>query len=138
MIRELAKRALEPRLSIRFLQLLPGAGGSRRHTRRITFIVFGTIELAEELPAGAISGQMVEAQVGRDGLQPAGRCGARRDHGEALKRAEEHRLRDVLRLGRAAEEAHRCGEDHVLVFPDERLEPIRVGHCRFVGHLLTG
>jgi len=51
-----------------------------------------------------------------------------------LERAEEDGLGDVLRLGRAAEQAHRGGEHHVLVFANERLKPLGVGHCRF-GHL---
>ncbi len=47
---------------------------------------------------------------------------------EALERAEEDRLGDVLGLGGVGQQPHRRGKDHVLVFADERLEPISVGH----------
>jgi len=97
----------------------------------VPFVRIRAFELAEELPARAIPRQMVEAQVGRHSLQPSSGRGARFNRRETLERAEEHRLGDVLRLDRIGQEPHRRGKDHVLVFADERLEPIRVGHSGF-------
>ncbi len=137
-IRQGAQRALQVPGAIRLLQQRQRRRGRRQRRGLVAGIrPVQPLDLAEELPPGAVAQQVVQAQARGDRLQPSGRRGAGRNDGKPFERPKEDRLRDVLRLGRVAEQAHRGGKHHVLVLTYERLEPVGVGGCRIVGHWVT-
>src|SRR5215831_13918066 len=85
-IRKLAKRALELLLALGVLEIF---GNGRRDGHNLSLIelfrVIGGRQLAEESPAPAITRQMIQARVPRDGLEPARRGRARSKFLESLK-----------------------------------------------------
>ena len=133
-IRQPAERTLEARLFVRGVEVCLLRRRHRAPARairpstwsRVAGVVAGRaaggLQLAEEPPSRPIARQVVEAQVRRDCLQPAGRRRARADVVEALERLQEHRLGDVLRLGGTREQPDRGRIHHVLILADERFE----------------
>jgi len=86
--------------------------------------------LREEFPAVAVTGEMIEREVGRDGLQPAAGGRAGRQHVEVLVGFQEDLLGNILRLRVVAGEARGRGEDHILVVAHERGEVDRGDQAR--------
>ena len=85
-------------------------------------------KLGEEPPAPAVAGDMVQREVGGDGLEPAAHRGAGRQAVEITVGPQENLLRDVLRLRVVGRDPHRRRENHVLVAAHEDSEIRRTGH----------
>src|SRR5258708_3713162 len=104
------------------------SSGMVRLRRGLESFFIRLLELAEKPPACAVTREVIEAGVPRDGLQPAGGRRARADRGEALECFQEHRLRHVFGFRWVAEQPDGRGEHHVLIPPHEGLELVGVGH----------
>src|SRR5436190_7472730 len=90
-------------------------------------VVFG-FEVGEKFPAGAVTGEVIQAEVGGNGLEPAAGGGVAVEGGEMFVGLEEHRLHDVLRIGIAGQKPDGHRIDHVLVVPHELFKVYRFVH----------
>src|SRR5882757_11164163 len=117
MIRQLPQRCINDGASLFGTQLREyRVGNFPIHLRSIRFAVFGSRpHLREETPALAISIQIIERQVGGDGLEPAARRHTGAQIREMFVGADEHLLGNVLRLRVVARQAGGSRKNHVLI-----------------------
>jgi hypothetical protein len=71
---------------------------------------------------------MIQAEIGRDGLEPSSGGRAFTQFGKSLVGSEENLLGHILRVGWVGEQTHSGAKHHVLVVLHERLELLRICH----------
>ncbi len=129
MVRQAAQRALQlPAAIVRTRVVRHRIRRRERLDERPLRITIDSVELTEELPSRAVPRQMVQAEVGRDGLEPPGASRTRGHFAKSLERPQKHGLSHVFCLRRVPQQAYGCGEHHVLVLAHKGLKYAGVGH----------
>src|SRR5208282_1401225 len=103
-------------------QILEQPVGQRQLHLRWVFLRRTGRHFGEQPPAPAVAPEVIQRQVGADGLQPAARRRARTQLIEVLVSPDERLLSDVLRLRVVARQTGGGGENHVLIGTHERRE----------------
>jgi len=133
-LRKLFECALHPGAAVGLIESFEEVFGRGKLDRLLVAVIVAMAgEFGEETPAFSIALQVIDAEVGRDGLQPAAGRGAVAQVVPVLEGLQEHLLGDVLGLRLVAEEAHRRRVDHVLIVVHERSEIDRGCHPLFGG-----